>query len=72
MEIKQHDETTGHAFHSSYVEIHVLECGVNNRLKRLLLESLHFTLTTNAVNECQSFPKAYLPFDTSLRDLEKS
>ena len=70
MEIKQHKEMTGHAFHSSYVEI--LECGVNNRLKRLLLESLHFTLTTNAVNECQSFPKAYLPFDTSLRDLEKS
>ena len=66
---KQHAEMTGHDIHPSYLEI--LERGVNNRRKRLFLESLHSTLTTNAVNERQPFPKAYLPLITSLRDLEK-
>ena len=66
--MKQH-EITGYDIHPSYVEI--LERGVNNRQKRLFLESLHSTLTTDAVNERQPFPKAYLPLITSLRDLGK-
>ena len=67
--IKQHAETTGNDIHPSHVEI--LERGVNNRRKRLFLESLHATLTTNSVTERQPFPKAYLPFIASLRDLDK-
>ena len=67
--IKQYAEMTGHDIHPSYVEI--LEREVSNRRKRLFFESLHSTLTTNAVNERQPFPKAYLPLITSRRDLDK-
>ena len=67
--IKQHAEIVEHDIHPSYVEIS--ERGVNKRLKPLFLESLHSTLTTNAVNERHPFPKAYLPLNESLRDLGK-
>ena len=39
----------------------ILARGVKNRRKRLFLESLHSTLTANAVNKRQRFPKANLP-----------
>ena len=67
--IKQHTEMNGHNILPKYVEL--LEHGLNNRQKRLFLESLHSTLNTDAVNERQPFPKAYLPFVASLRDREK-
>jgi len=67
--IKQHAETTGHDIHPNYVEI--LERGVGSRNKRLFLESLHSTVNTEAVNERQPFPKAYLPLIVSLRDCHK-
>jgi hypothetical protein len=68
--IKQHAETTRHDIHPNYVEI--LERGVSNRQKRLFLESWHSTLNTDAVNERQPLPKAYLPFIVPLRDQNMS
>ena len=68
--IKEHVETTGQDIYPSHVEI--LECGVNNRQKPLFMESLHSTLTTNAVNKRQPLTTAYLPFVASPRDLDKS
>ena len=67
--IKQHEEMTGNDIHPSYVEL--LERGVSNRRKRLFLDCLHSTLTINAANERQPFPKGYLPSIASLRDLDK-
>ena len=63
--IKQHAETNGHDIHPNYLDI--LERGVSNQQKRLILESWHSTLNTDAVNERQPLPKAYLLYPLGTR-----
>ena len=59
--IKQHAETTAHDIHPKYAEF--LQRDMNNRQKRLILESLHSTVNTDAVNERgQPFRQPFLPF----------
>ena len=47
--VKQHAEITGHDIHPNYANI--LKTGMNNKNKRLFLESLHSFLDKNSVNE---------------------
>ena len=54
--IKQHAET-GHDIHPSYTNI--LETGVSGKNKRLFLESLHYFLDKNSVNERAPFLRVY-------------
>ena len=57
--IKQHAESTDHNIHPEDVQI--LERGVVSYSKRLFLESWHYTLDSDAVNERKAFPRAYVP-----------
>ena len=68
--IEQNAETTGLDIHPRYAELP--DRGVNNRQKRLFLESLHSTLTTDAVNErsLSLRPTSFLLI-ASLSDREK-
>ena len=55
--VKQRAEITGHDIHPNYAN--VLETGVNNKNRRLFLESLHSFQEKNSVNERAPFPRFY-------------
>ena len=67
--LKQHAEITGNDIHPNYANI--LETGVNNKNKRLFLESLHSFLDKNSVNERARFPRVYASLIASLGDSEQ-
>ena len=58
--IKQHVETTTHAIHPNNVEIK--EKGVNNLRQCQLLESWHFEVDKNSINEKKEFARVYKAF----------
>jgi len=67
--VKQHAEITGHDIHPNYANI--LETGVNNKNKRLFLESLRSFLDKNSVNERAPFPRVNASLVASLGDSEQ-
>ena len=67
--LKQHAEITGDDIHPNYANI--LETGVNNKNKRLFLESLHSFLDKNSVNKRAPFPRVYASLIASLGDSEQ-
>ena len=67
--VKQHADITGHDIHPNYANI--LETGVNNKNKRLFLESLNSFLGKNSVNERAPFRRIYASLVASLGDSEQ-
>ena len=64
--VKQHAQTTGHDIHPNCASS--LETGVKTKEKRLFLESLHYFLDKNSVNEKSPFQRGYPSLVFSVRN----
>ena len=67
--VKQHAQTTGHDIHPNCASS--LETGVKTKEKRLFLESLHYFLDKNSVNEKAPFQRGYPSLVFSVRNNEQ-